>query len=475
MMEKKKVVFLAALGTDILAQLDKIRDYGQKPDWHVVVIATEYNAQRMCQQYSIPFKTTMDYLTKERHYRAYIESVRLAKEWYKQPVIENTLSYDGVSFCEMMEYNIKSLFSGFFLDIELYQGILAMEKPDRIVLIKGLTIEPTPQNLSDMGTHESFIVSSLFGKKGISLDWITPPPTSRKEIQKEAASEKFFLHRALNFAKKKIIEYHVGMMLSLNWPREIRRDLQRLWTFCFCSWTARRPRRIFSQKKRKICFYELRCATNIADYLRKDPSNGVVHLIGPGIKRRAISFLPKIYLESFSTPIIDALVEKKRKAFKSILEQSEIVNCLEKEFCYNDFNFWVVARKKLEYILDIYFPLMVRGMELIKEMIDKVGLDIFISSSDVNPIIRSMTRALQHKGKKSLVLLHGIDYFSSEASKVFGKCLVPPVADKIAVWGEASRDWFISQGAPPDQIEVTSCSDFDDYVKISNYSKGTAH
>ena len=471
MVEKKKVVFLGALDTDIPAQLDKIRDYEQKPDWQVVVVATEYSAQRMCQQHGIPFKTTMDYLTTERHYRAFTESTRLAKEWYKQPVIEKTLSHDGVSLGEMIEYSMRLLFCGFFLDVELYQGILETEKPDRIALIKRPTLEPAAQNIMDMGRHDSFIVSTLSGEKGVSLEWITPISVSVVNTQRKAALKKSFLRRALNFAKRKLIQY-VGMILLFNWRREIRRDFQRLWTFCFCSWTARRPMRIFSQKPRRMVFYGLRSATNIADYLRKDPGNGVVCLMGPGEKGRAMNFVPQIYLESFTTPEINAVVEEKRKVFRDILEQAELVSYLEKKFCYNDFNFWVISRKKLEYILDIYFPLMVRGMELMKGMIDKIGFDIFISSSDANPVIRTMMRALQHKGKKALVLHHGIDYFGSEASEVFGKCLVPPIADKIVTWGEASRDWFISQGAPSERMEAASCSDFDDYIGIFNHSKG---
>ncbi|MFC2006760.1 CDP-glycerol glycerophosphotransferase family protein [Chloroflexota bacterium] len=473
-MGKKKVVYLGSSAADITAQLDKIREYEQKPDWQAVVVATGFDAQRVCEQHGIPFKTTIDYLTTERHYRAFTESVRLAKEWYKHPVIEKALSHDGVSLCEMMEYKLWLLFGGFFLDVELYQGILETEKPDRVNLIKRPVPEPVPQNPSDMGIQESFIVGSLSDEKGISLEWITPIPASEGTVLRTVLRivERSFLYQVLSYARSKAVDF-IGQILFLNWRREVRREFQRLWNFCFCSWTSRRPMRIFSQKKRKIAFYGLRCAENIADYLRKDVSNGVICLIGPGQKRRVRSFVSQIYMESFNTPEIDRIVEEKRRVFRGSLEQTEAVHYLEKELCYNGFYFLAITRKKLEYLLEVQFPLMVRGMELMKEMINRIGLDIVISSADVDPVNSAMVRTLQLKGKKALCIQHGLDYFGLEASESFGKYMVPLVADKLAAWGEASRGWFISHGAPPARVEATSCSDFDDYIRIINSSKAS--
>jgi CDP-glycerol glycerophosphotransferase (TagB/SpsB family) len=471
-MSVKKIVFLSSSEADVLTQLDKIREYEQNSEWTVVVIATRYSAQRMCRQHGLPYKTSIDYLTKERHYRAYTESTRLAMEWYKHPMIEKTLSHDGVLLGEIIEYDIRSLIAGFFMDIELYQGILEIEKPDKIIAVKSISPELVTKNPMDMSVYEEFIISSLSKEKSVSLELLGITPENIAKSQKEASLRPSAFIRAFDAIKAKLMNY-LGAFLFVDWRIEMRRDLQKLWHYLFCSWKARRVKRLFSIKKRKIAFLNLRCASNVADYLKKDSDNGVVFLMGPGQTQRAVSFLPAIYLESFSTPEINNIVEEKRQLFKSILEQTELVSYLQAKFTYNGFSFWEVAGKKFEYILNIHLPLVVRGMELTKEMIGSIGLDIFISSSGVNPVIRAMTRVMQHKGKKTLLIPHGIDYFTPEASELFGKSLVPPYADKLAIWGEASKEWFIGQGAPPNSIEVTSCSDFDDYLKLLNHSQGS--
>ena len=472
MTAKKKIVFISSADTEILAQLDKIRDYERTPGWQVVVIATEYSAQRTCEQHGIPFKTTIDYLTKERHYRAYTESTRLAKEWYRQPFIEKTLRHEGVSLGETMEYYTRLAFAGFFLDIELYQGIFETERPDRIALVERLASEVETPGITYMGRQDNFIINSLSREKGASLEWTPPIHLSRTKLMGKIALSTPLQRRVVNFARKTITNYK-GTFLSGNLSRELRRDLQRIWNFCFCSWTARRPARKFSRKKRRIAFTELRCAVNIADHLRKDPDNGLVCLAGPGEKRRMLSFLPQLYLESFGTMEINRFVNEKRRVFREILDYAEVVGYLKNKFCYNGFNFWPVARNELEYILGMYLPLVVRGMELIKEMTTRIELDILISPSDADPVVRAMMRTLQHQSRKTLVLHHGVDYFTPEASEAFGKLLVPPVADKIETWGDASKDWLTSWGASPNRVEVASCSDFDDYLSAANHSNGS--
>jgi hypothetical protein len=131
-MKKKKVVFISASKYDALAQLNRIKEYKQKSDWPAVVVAVGYDAQRMCEKHGLPFKTTMDYLTTERHHRVFVEALRFAKEWYKNPEIEKTLTHRGISLSEMMDYHFYTIFSGLFLDIELYQGIFEIERPDKI-------------------------------------------------------------------------------------------------------------------------------------------------------------------------------------------------------------------------------------------------------------------------------------------------------------------------------------------------------
>ena len=450
----KKVVFIITSKYDIFTQLNLIRDYRHQSNWQTVVIVVgSYDAQQICKKYHIPFKTTIHYLTTEMHKRVSVESLKFAKGWYKNPEIEKTLSHRGISLCELMDYDFYLFFSGFFLYIELYQALFENEKPEKIVMTK-----------QSVG-YENFIVSLLSDKKGITVDWITQ--VDENSILKGKKLETNTLRRYISFIKEKIYTAKF-----LNMGVEIRYGCQLLWHLCVPHWFDRYTLKTFAQKKRKIVFAGgLRVANGLADYLRKDSLNGVVCLKLPNSKQRLITILPNIDLESFSTPEIKAIVKEKREIFMKILENKDVLDHFENTFCYKDFMFYLFMKKKLENIFGVDIPLMVYGMELIEEMDKRVGLDIFVSSSDQNPMIRGIMKTLQLRGKKNLVYLHAVDFFGNEVSDILGKCFVPIVADKIATWGSGTRDWFINQGVSPDRIKATSCSSFDNYVRVLNYPK----
>jgi len=468
MSPNKKVVFLGSTDTDVLSGFSKLREYSQKADWQVVMVATEYGAQKVCQEHGISFKTTLDYLTSERHYRVFTESLRLAKEWYRLPEISEALNHRGISLGEEMEYSIRQLFSGFLLDIELYQGILEIEKPDKIVMIERPPPNVKTHYLTNEDIYDNFIIDSLADSKGIAVERIAPVGKSEPKTQKGGIFGRY-IRRALNVLKQ--IVHYLSMALFLGRRLEIGLYFRLLRNYFFCSSKSSRPTKIFSRKRKRIAFYGLRSAEKIADYLSKDKDNGVINLAGPGQKQRLMSIVPSMYMESFATSQINSTVKQKKREFDSILQRTGSVEYLEKNFHYHGLNFWPIARIKLEYILGEYFPLMVRGMELMKAIVDETGLNILIATSDQNPVIRAIAKVLQKEGGKFLFIQHGLDYFGPEASEVYGKVLLPLVADKTATWGEASRDWYVSHGAPSEKLEVTSCSDFDDYPEILNYPR----
>ena len=465
MSKKQKIVFFGASAEDILTQLSKIQEYEQMPDWQVLVIATGYAAQKTCRQNSIPFKNTIKYLTLERHYRAFTECNYLHKEWYKHPIIQRTLNHKGIPLYEMMEYHMWQHFSALFLNIELYKGVFEAEKPDRIAVIRKPSLSPTGLN-----AHDYFILNSLAMAEGIDSETIIATELKWPNTLHTIISSKPTLKRALNICKAKVMDYF-GLVLFGNFRIEARRDFYRIWNLCFQSLIARHNRQVFSQKRRKIAFFSLTCAESVAAYLKKDSDNGVIYLGHPGERHLVMSHIPILQLESFSSPEINQIVEQKRSEFTGILEKDEVVNYLKNKFCYNGLNYWEIAREKLKSAFKVDFPLTVRGIELMQAMIDDTGIDLLISSSDANPVIRSMTKSLQLEGKQGLVLLHGIDIFTPEASEFLGKYLVPPIADKIATWGEASRDWHLSQGIPPNKVEAASCADFDAFLSMSSHSK----
>lgn len=457
-MTKNKVVFISETKNDILSQIDIIQKYQQKSDCDILIVSIGYESQLICKKYNLLFKTTLDYLTTDRHYRSCVDSCKFANGWWKKSEVEKTLNHKYISLCEIMKYDFYTLFSGFFLDIELYMGIIDNEKPDKIIMTKNLQFEQNNEIMKD----DCFIVESLSNKNRIDIEWVTPIETNKKNLIQKNRFKLF-----INFIKdKKQLAYLVG------WHTEIIRNCRIIWHYYFSILFRHRILKTFSQKKRKIIFAGgTRSAINLADHLKDDTKNGLVCLKLPG-KKWPKSILPIADIEFFSTPKIDEIVDEKRKSFIEVLDNNKILNYFKKEFCYNGLYFWPVMKKKLEYLLGEYLPLLVKSMELIKEMNKRVDIDILLSTSDQNPIINAMTKMLQSEKKKTLVYLHGADYCNAELTKIFfSKMKIPIFADKIATWGDAARDWFIDQGVLPNRVNSTSCSEFDEYSKILSYSK----
>jgi hypothetical protein len=84
------------------------------------------------------------------------------------------------------------------------------------------------------------------------------------------------------------------------------------------------------------------------------------------------------------------------------------------------------------------------------------ALDLCLKSEDISLIllwndVTALTKSLIFLGKKygipSLHVSHGIPYKTAVHGQIW--------ADKIAVFGESSREWYLTNGNPPDKIVIT--------------------
>jgi hypothetical protein len=454
--KKKKVVFISFAAAALAAGMATIRRWAQNPSRQVVVFGSGEAARQTCHRHGITFRDATAYLTTERHRHAYEAAIKMAQKWHRHPAIAGALRHDGIALGEMIDYDAMLLLGGLLLDIELYRGIIADEKPDIIFLM------PVPEAYA----ADKAIITNLARQAGIAVQ---AAPLSSPVSLNGTGPQQGFLPALTHLAGTKLADY-TGRLLFLDLWRELRRDSRRFRHYCEPMATPGELREKYGNKKRNIAFCGLRCAESIAESLEKDPDNGCFCLMGPGERRRGRNLLPQVYLEAFATPEIEAIVAERRQACQAVLRRGEVLAHFRRLGRYRDCDFSGILRGKLGAMLDSRLPAMVRGMELVKAMDSCLRLDLFITTSDVNPVFRAMMRVLQRRGRNALVLLHGLDYFTPEASRMFGRFLIPPTADIIATWGDASRDWFISQGAAPETVVTASCSDFDDYPAIRRHS-----
>ena len=93
------------------------------------------------------------------------------------------------------------------------------------------------------------------------------------------------------------------------------------------------------------------------------------------------------------------------------------------------------------------------------------ALDLCLKSEDISLIllwndVTALTKSLIFLGKKygipSLHVSHGIPYKTAVHGQIW--------ADKIAVFGESSREWYLTNGNPPDKIVITGNPYWDNWA-----------
>lgn len=466
----KKILFLAAFEDDAQAMLGVIRRYRGSSGYRVVIAAYEPGAQRVFQKYSIPFKTTIDYLGHGRLWNVLSDSLYFARKWCELPEIEKVLQHKGISLGRVLEQNIWHLFQSYLNDIELLKSVIEDEKPDMIFLRKRKAQEINSFYINDEEIYDIFFTSLIAQKHGIPIEWISSQNDTKTNISKQAAKKinAYFkasikqLGKLKNSIRKTIhfdhgfITGHISLRLRnifLN-SRQVDKILKN-----------------FAIKKSKICFFpDLRCAENLIHLLRLRAETDVICLkSGKGrsfIKPGVLS----IGLSEFSNREIKGIVANRKNDLLKILDCENVNKHFEKLFNYQGVYFWPVVKEKIKYILSEHLPSIINTIECTYLFDKTIGIDFFISTSDRNAFVKSIMQTLHLNGKHTLVMQHGMECLDEQISKVYGKIMVPTFANKKATWGEATKEWQIKHGDKQDCLEVTSCPDFDSYFKI-NYSK----
>ena len=99
-------------------------------------------------------------------------------------------------------------------------------------------------------------------------------------------------------------------------------------------------------------------------------------------------------------------------------------------------------------------PHQTRLVEQIDAGFRRVRPDALVLDEDATPLARAAVAVGRRYGAGSFVVQHGVPYCR------FG--FSPPVADRVLVWGESSRQRLIEWGVPAEQIRLTGSPQHDD-------------
>ena len=107
-------------------------------------------------------------------------------------------------------------------------------------------------------------------------------------------------------------------------------------------------------------------------------------------------------------------------------------------------------KKKLRYLFLMYFPEMIRYIEIINNMLSVERPKLLVVMNEINTIGNIAVSVAKQKKIKTLCIQHGA------MADVSG--FTPVSADKIAVWGNSSKKALIKKSVPKEKIVITGMS-----------------
>lgn len=116
---------------------------------------------------------------------------------------------------------------------------------------------------------------------------------------------------------------------------------------------------------------------------------------------------------------------------------------------------WALAAAPLANLMGSYLPKILLYLELADALYARVEPDLVVVTDETLPLIgRVALAAAARRGIPTLTVQHGL---LLDDPMYYG----PPVADRVALWGEASARFLGAHGCPPDRLVVTGAARFD--------------
>ena len=110
--------------------------------------------------------------------------------------------------------------------------------------------------------------------------------------------------------------------------------------------------------------------------------------------------------------------------------------------------------EKLRYLFLMYFPEMIRYIEIINSMLSIEKPKLLVVMNEITTIGNIAVHIAKGKGIKTAWIQHGT---VGDASNFTPSCV-----DMLAVWGDAPKHAFIKKGVPEERIIITGSPQFDD-------------
>lgn len=377
-----------------------------------VILALNFQSQKRLREEEIRFNVPEDYIPEKVCDEIDEKTVSFTTTWYKD--YEEQLSYEGVSFGKIIEYEVYLYILDALKSIVLADSVLSEEKPDRILV----STEKIPISSILWTNHLSSSINSfevLAKKRNIPLVKI-----HQKGI-KSLVKRKLKASRDLT---KNILKKSKWFLYKLS--RKLSRPTGNKIVF------VNVPKSVFMP---------------VIEHLQKDGECSVATLrLGHIWGYRVSDFKEKI--------------SKERLLLNKMKQSLEKNMGLRKRLSYNGICVYDVLEEKFSHIFNSRFIELMKYIELTNSMIHEESPDIIITMEDVTPVHRTIVSVAKKHGIPTLVIQHGMT-----ARDMGGLHVMPTIADKQAVWGKISKEWSITRGVKPERLVITGNPRYDALAK----------
>gem|GEM_PF-3717279 len=192
-------------------------------------------------------------------------------------------------------------------------------------------------------------------------------------------------------------------------------------------------------------------------------SESNIHLTGltvnRNIQRRITHAKDTCLVGQFYSPKMEAEVRRLAGAVSAALESARekikenIERCCPSRTGFAD---EFISRIKRD------IPQAIREILSLERAFEKLSPDTVVMASDAHRISRMAAIIAGKMGISTTVIQHG--------APIWKYGYVPVYADRMAVWGEESREWFEKHGVPGGKLVVTGCPRYDNlgFAELEN-------
>lgn len=370
----------------------------------IAVIALDYAAQQNLQRKGIACESPDKYRYQAQEIDE--EAMALVRGLQNNPAFLETVSYNGISFWEMVELETWGFFAETMKDAALVQSILDTEKPALAIILDSKTV---------IGAACKF-----FGeKKGIKTrgivsigDIVRFLPVLHK--QKKSTSAPVLPDQKIH--RRKILV-----------PTDLFRDKNDI-----------KPWILEMKNDNEIM------VVGIAKGWEKN-----YHEMGINYR-----FLWD-YIDKQTAVTINHRIKSLPTRWRRLKTMAEIKESIR----YHGISFWNFLEPRIAYLFLFRFAELIEYAETFTRIIEVEKPDIIVTTGDRNDFVKIICSIGRKMGIPTLIVQHGV----VDDHPVYG----PIYADKMAVTGEAMKNALIKRGVSAEQLVITGQPRYDKLLKMT--------